>query len=201
MCSVAQSCPILCDLMVCSLLGSSCLELSRQEYWSELPCPPSRDLPNPGIKPTSPAPPALQEDSFPTEPPQKHYVNYNSREKKWSLLISSTFNGSERDILTHPKWEWGHFGGSLGSDWNLSCTVLWPSSYRAPHLPRGRRHIKKIHWALLKTEKKSSEKNLAVHQKINGCTVIYPLSGTWHSTENMSYTYITNIKGAYIKTD
>ena len=26
---------------------------SRQEYWSELPCPPPGDLPDPGIKPTS----------------------------------------------------------------------------------------------------------------------------------------------------
>ena len=26
---------------------------SRQEYWSGLPCPPSRDLPNSGIKPKS----------------------------------------------------------------------------------------------------------------------------------------------------
>ena len=29
------------------------LELSRQEYWSELPCPTPVDLPNPGIKPMS----------------------------------------------------------------------------------------------------------------------------------------------------
>ena len=28
---------------------------SRQEYWSELPCPPPGDLPKPGIEPTSPA--------------------------------------------------------------------------------------------------------------------------------------------------
>ena len=28
---------------------------SRQEYWSGLPCPPPRDLRNPGIKPGSPA--------------------------------------------------------------------------------------------------------------------------------------------------
>ena len=27
---------------------------SRQEYWSGLPCPPPRDLPNPRIKPRSP---------------------------------------------------------------------------------------------------------------------------------------------------
>ena len=35
---------------------------SRQEYWSGLPCPPPGDLPDPGIKPTSPA---WQEDSLP----------------------------------------------------------------------------------------------------------------------------------------
>ena len=27
--------------------------VSRQEYWSGLPCPPPGDLPNPGIKPES----------------------------------------------------------------------------------------------------------------------------------------------------
>ena len=35
---------------------------SRQEYWSELPCPPPGDLPDPGIKSESPA---LQVDSWP----------------------------------------------------------------------------------------------------------------------------------------
>ena len=35
---------------------------SRQEHWSGLPCPPPGDLPNSGIKPTSPA---LQADSLP----------------------------------------------------------------------------------------------------------------------------------------
>ena len=39
--------------------------LSRQEYWSGLPCPPRGDLPHPGIKPTSPASPALQTDYLP----------------------------------------------------------------------------------------------------------------------------------------
>ena len=37
---------------------------SRQEYWSELPFPSPGDLPDPGIKPRSPA---LQADSLPTE--------------------------------------------------------------------------------------------------------------------------------------
>ena len=29
------------------------MEFSRQEYWSQLPCPPPGDLPDPGIEPTS----------------------------------------------------------------------------------------------------------------------------------------------------
>ena len=33
------------------------LGVSRQEHWSGLPCPPPRDLPDPGIEPTSPASP------------------------------------------------------------------------------------------------------------------------------------------------
>ena len=40
--------------------------LSRQEYWSGLPCPPPRDLPDPGMDPGSPA---LQADSLLSEPP------------------------------------------------------------------------------------------------------------------------------------
>ena len=39
---------------------------SRQEFWSEWPSPSSGDLPDPGIKPRSPA---LQVDSLMTEPP------------------------------------------------------------------------------------------------------------------------------------
>ena len=51
---------------------------SRQEYWSELPFPPSGDLPDPGIKSGSPA---LAGRFFTTEPPRKHPV-----------LISLNFN-------------------------------------------------------------------------------------------------------------
>ena len=41
------------------------LEVSRQEYWSGLPCPPTGDLPDPGSELGSPA---LQADSLPSEP-------------------------------------------------------------------------------------------------------------------------------------
>ena len=44
---------------------------SRQEYWSGLPFPSPGDLPNPGIKPGSPA---LQADALLSEPPGKPLV-------------------------------------------------------------------------------------------------------------------------------
>ena len=37
---------------------------SRHEYWSGLPCPPPRDLPDPGIEPTSLMYPALKARFF-----------------------------------------------------------------------------------------------------------------------------------------
>ena len=52
---------------------------SRQEYWSGLPCPSPGYLPNPGIKPVSPAAPALQVDFFfffTTEPQEKPQVKF-----------------------------------------------------------------------------------------------------------------------------
>ena len=42
------------------------MELSRQEDWSGLPCPPPGDVPEPGTKPRSPT---LQVDSLPSELP------------------------------------------------------------------------------------------------------------------------------------
>ena len=42
--------------------------LSKQEYWNWLPSPPPGDLPDPRIKPASPA---SQADSLPTEPSRK----------------------------------------------------------------------------------------------------------------------------------
>jgi len=54
--------------------ASLSMGFSRQEYWSGLPCPPPGDLPNPGIKPRSPA---LQADFIPSEPPGKPRMRIN----------------------------------------------------------------------------------------------------------------------------
>ena len=45
----------------------------RQEYWSGMPFPSPGDLPDPGIKPPSPA---LQADALPSEPPGKPQVKF-----------------------------------------------------------------------------------------------------------------------------
>ena len=50
----AQSCPTLCHPWTIAHQALS-MEFSRQEYWNGLPCPSPGDLPNPGIKPRSPA--------------------------------------------------------------------------------------------------------------------------------------------------
>ena len=47
------------------------MKFSKQEYFSGLPFPTPRDLPNPGIEPMSPASPALAGGFFTTEPSGK----------------------------------------------------------------------------------------------------------------------------------
>ena len=83
---VAQSCPTLCDPVASLSMG-----FSRQEYWSGLPFPFPGDLPDPGIKPGSPA---LEADALTSEPPwkpilkkgnDKHCSNYHT-----TALISHT---------------------------------------------------------------------------------------------------------------
>ena len=95
MCGVSGVCAVFCgenslDELLCECVCAQSLQLcltvtlwtvacqaplsmgfSRQEYWSGLPCPPPGALPDPGVDSGSPAPPALQADSSPSEPPGK----------------------------------------------------------------------------------------------------------------------------------
>ena len=52
---------------------------SRQECWSGLPFPSPGDLPDPGIKPGSPA---LQADALLSEPPGKPHLHHIDEEKE-----------------------------------------------------------------------------------------------------------------------
>ena len=61
-----QSCPTLCDLWTVAHQAPLSMGFSRQEYWSEFPCPPPGDLPDPGIEPESLESPALAGRFFTT---------------------------------------------------------------------------------------------------------------------------------------
>ena len=56
---------------------------SRQEYRSGLPLPSSGDLPDPGIKPGSPA---FQGDALTSEPPGKRQVHTLNTKLTWQSL-------------------------------------------------------------------------------------------------------------------
>ena len=76
---VAQSCPTLATPWTVACQAPLSMGFPRQEYWSELPFPPPGNLPNPGIKPGSPA---LQMDSLPTELKGSPYLG------GWTLTVS-----------------------------------------------------------------------------------------------------------------
>ena len=70
-----QSCLTLCNSVDCSPSHSSILGILQAKILECVATPSSRDIPDPGIEPESPA---LQMDSLPTEPPgeaqQRPYV-------------------------------------------------------------------------------------------------------------------------------
>ena len=61
-----QSFPALCNPLGCNLPAPLSMGFSRQEHWSGLPFPPPRDLPDPGINPTSLRSPAWAGGFFTT---------------------------------------------------------------------------------------------------------------------------------------
>ena len=59
---------------------------SKEEYWSELPCPPPGSLPSPGTEPLSPEAPALQVDSL--------LLSRQESPTKGSLQLKTEYQGS-----------------------------------------------------------------------------------------------------------
>ena len=64
------------------------MQFSRPEYWSGLPCPSPRDLPNPGIEARCPA---MQADSLPSEPPDVDIANSSVPQRKTTFSLLSLF--------------------------------------------------------------------------------------------------------------
>ena len=71
--------------MDCSPQAPLSMEFSRQEYWSGLSFPSPGDLPNPGMIPWSPA---LEVESFLTEPPSKANTEGSKKSASISHLVS-----------------------------------------------------------------------------------------------------------------
>ena len=67
------------------------MEFFRQEYWSGLPFPPPGDLPNPGIKPTSPVSPELADGFFTTEPPGKPVKTPTPNSSNFDQWLKASF--------------------------------------------------------------------------------------------------------------
>ena len=86
----------------------------RQEYWSALPFPTLRDLPNPGIKAGSPA---LQADSLPSEPPGKSAYTHCVHAKSAVLYLTRTLW-----TVAHPCSV--SMSSSRGSSWPRDQTLL-----------------------------------------------------------------------------
>ena len=63
-----QSCPTLCDTWTLARQAPVSMRFPRKENWSVLPFAPPGDVFDPGIKPKSPASPALQVESLMLEP-------------------------------------------------------------------------------------------------------------------------------------
>ena len=64
------------------------MELSRQECWSGLPCPPPGDLPNPGIRPVSLMASFIgRQGSLPLVPPGNWYWNQEKNKSSFLVLL------------------------------------------------------------------------------------------------------------------
>ena len=121
-CSVMSESLSPCGLYLARLLCP--WGLSRQEYWSGLPCFPPGDHPNPGIKPRSPA---FQADSLLSEPPGK---SKNTEVGSLSLLqgIFLTQGSNQglwhcRHILYQMNYQIYHavYGAGWITSWNQDC--------------------------------------------------------------------------------
>ena len=106
------------------LIYPLCMGFSSQEYWSGFPFPYPGDLPDPGIKPTSPA---LHVDSLPMSPQGRSILLLT--ELKDYINIPSTVRYGER-WQSYQKGGRGHFH----EDTCLGPLQLSASPWRARHI-------------------------------------------------------------------
>ena len=80
------------------------MRFSRHESWTGLPFPPLGHLPDPGIKPKSPASPVLQADSLPAEPPGNPPCSLCVVPKCFCLLILKIIYCTDSECKINVYW-------------------------------------------------------------------------------------------------
>ena len=91
-----QSCLTFATLWTIDSQAPLFMGFSRQEYWSGFSFPSPRDLPNPRIKPLSPASPASAGGFFTTETPGKPLISSH-----WVLILAYHLFPSNLPIYWH----------------------------------------------------------------------------------------------------
>ena len=105
------------------LPGSSVHRILQQEYWSGLPFPSPGDLPDPGIKPTSPVSLALADGFLTTEPAGKPPVGWIENTQRHTIY-NLTIPMHESEVQTWYTWIF-----CSGSLWAEKVSAgLWFSS-------------------------------------------------------------------------
>ena len=114
--------------------------LSRQKYWSGLPCPPPGYLLEPGIEPASLLSPALASGFFTTSTTWKalghtlYLININNSSMALSYFLSISNSDQNLFSLTHLVPQFQQFF----DPWTYLPTInhatfSWPSVPRFPH--------------------------------------------------------------------
>ena len=102
------------------------MEFSREEYWSGLPFPSPRDLPDPGIKPGSPA---LTGGFFTTAPPGKPPYSLLSRKYYTVVKVALILEHGQSILIREfnfshsPRAIWETFFPFV---WQRELLHIWP---------------------------------------------------------------------------
>ena len=115
----------------------------QTKYWHGLPCLPPGDLPNLGIKPMSPAAPALQTDSLPLSHQGKHNIfttflwiwNYSKIESVLKIILWGRVHSATMEMSLETLVSGEHLGCvrlSPPSSPQILRATLW-DLYYSPH--------------------------------------------------------------------
>ena len=144
---VPRPCPLQRSVCMCVLSRFSCVQLfvtlwtvacqaplsmgfSRQEYWSGLSCPPPRDLPDPGIEPTSLMSLALAGGLFTTKATWEADGQLASKKVKRSAQVLKARKLLQNCYLSYQDVLIGMASKLGGQQSSIECPVMpnhgWP---------------------------------------------------------------------------